>query len=125
MLHIPGDFITKVKKVNSQSDLNLPHSQILCLHHFNLRSFYFKFLQFLPNWIQLHTSGTSAICTPFQRINNKKLSSLTAFYWASSSSSYFTVEKAAKTLHQMSPCTPVSVSSKITWLQSRAATFSG
>ena len=42
-------------------------SDPLCLHHFNLRSLYF---QSLPNWIQLHTSGSSAICTPFQWINN-------------------------------------------------------
>ena len=49
----------------------LPHNQILCLHHFNLRSLYIQFLQSLPNWIQLHTSGTSAICTPFQWIKNK------------------------------------------------------
>ena len=26
-----------------------------------------------------------------------------------------TVERAAKTLHRMSPCTPVSVPAKITW----------
>ena len=46
----------------------------------------------------------------------KTLSSVTALYYASSSSSYFTVERAAKTLHRMSPCTPVSVPAKITWL---------
>ena len=28
---------------------------------------------------------------------------------------YFTVERAAKTLHRMSLCTPVSVPAKITW----------
>ena len=33
----------------------------------------------------------------------------------SSSSRYFTVERAARTLHRMSPCTPVSVPAKITW----------
>ena len=49
----------------------LPHNQILCLHHFNLRSLCSRCLQSLSNWIQLHTSGTSAICTPFQKINNK------------------------------------------------------
>ena len=38
---------------------------------FNLRSLYSQSLQFLPNWIQLHTSGTSAKCTPFQWIKNK------------------------------------------------------
>ena len=31
----------------------LPHNQILCLHHFNLRSLYFQSLQSLPNRIQL------------------------------------------------------------------------
>ena len=71
----PGDFVTQVKQINSQSDLTwmrsfagpvLPHSQILFLHHFNLRSLYLRFLQSLPNWIQLRTLGTSAICTPFQ-----------------------------------------------------------
>ena len=91
-----GDFVTKVKQINSQSDLIwmtssagpsylairsnlddefcqpvLHRNQILCLHHFNLRSLYFQSLQSLPNWIQLHTSRTSATCTPLQWINNK------------------------------------------------------
>ena len=30
---------------------------------------------------------------------------------------YFTVERTAKTLHRMSPCTPVSVLAKITWMK--------
>ena len=34
----------------------LPYNQILCLHHFNLRSLYLQSLQSLLNWIQLHTS---------------------------------------------------------------------
>ena len=72
---LPGDVVTKVKQMNSQSDLIcrpiIPHNQILCLHHFNLRSLYFQSLQSLPNWIPLHTSGISRICTRFQLINNK------------------------------------------------------
>ena len=76
----PGDFIMKAKQINSQSDLILmssfvspvlPCSQILCLHHFNLRSLYLQSLRSLPNWIQLHTSRTSAIYTPFQWTDNK------------------------------------------------------
>ena len=31
--------------------------------------------------------------------------------------SHFIVERAAETLHRMSPCTPVSVPAKITWIQ--------
>ena len=62
---IPGDFATKVKQINSQSDFNqnvkfcrpnLPHNQILCLHHFNLRSLYFQSLQSLTNFMQFHAS---------------------------------------------------------------------
>ena len=43
----PGGLVTKVKQINSQSDCNfdvefcwpvLPHNQIFCLRHFNLRS---------------------------------------------------------------------------------------
>ena len=49
----------------------LPHNQIFCLHYFNLRSLHFQSWQSLPDWIQLHTSGTSAICTPYQWITNK------------------------------------------------------
>ena len=46
--------------------------------------------------------------------------SVTAFYQASSSSSYFTLERAAQTFHQMSPGAPVSVPAKITWVCFRA-----
>ena len=53
----------------------------------------------------------------------KTLFSGTAFYEASSSSSYFTVEKAAKTLHRMSPCTPVSVPTKITCCDRSGSNF--
>ena len=54
----------------------LPHNQILCLHHFNMRFLYFQFLQSLPNWSELHTSGTSAIRTPFQLKNKNTYSGL-------------------------------------------------
>ena len=104
----PDDFVTNMKQINSQSDLTLmwsiagpsylTMSQVLSLHHFNLRSLHFQSLQSLPNWIQLPSSETSPVCSSFQ-----------------SSSSYFTVERAAKTLHRMSPCTPVSIPAKITW----------
>ena len=72
---LSGDFVTKVKQINSQSDLIWMRSfaarlksynKILCLHHFNLRSLYFQSLQSMPDWIQLHTSRTSAICSQFQ-----------------------------------------------------------
>ena len=93
----------------------LPHSQILSLHHFNLRYLHFQYLQSLSNWIQLPSSETSPVFTLFQWTNNENtLTSVTALYQASSSSSYFSVERAAKTLHRMSPCTPVSVPAKIT-----------
>ena len=36
-----------------------------------------------------------------------------------SSSSYFAVERADKTLHRMSLCTPVNVPTKITWQQTQ------
>ena len=53
--------------------------------------------------------------TSFQWINNENtLPSVTALYQAISSSSYFTVERAAKTLHRMSTCTPVGIPAKIT-----------
>ena len=67
-----------VKQINIQSDLTsmsswliLPHSQILSLHHFNLRFLHFQSLQSVPNWIQLATSKTSPLCTSFQWTNNK------------------------------------------------------
>ena len=54
--------------------------------------------------------------TSFQRTNNNNtLPLVTTLYQASYCSSYFTMERAAKTLHRMSPCTPVSVPAKITW----------
>ena len=56
------------------------------------------------------------MCTSFQSAINKSTSrSVIAFYQASSSSSYFTVERTAKTLCSMLPCTPVSIPAKITW----------
>ena len=124
-LYIQGDFVTKVKQINSQSDLiwmtsfaGPSHSQSdpLCTSHFNLTLLYFQSLQSLANWIQLNMSGTSAICTPFQWINNKN----TFFCYSLLSgqfqlSGYFTVETTAQTLHRASPCTLVSVPAKITW----------
>ena len=47
----PGDFVTREKQINSQIRFNFdvelcrpvpPHNQILCLHHFYLRSLYFQ-----------------------------------------------------------------------------------
>ena len=114
-----------MKQVNSQSDLISMSSFAgpsyltirSCLHHFNLGSLYLQSLQSLPNWIQLYTSEISPMCTQFHWTNNKStLPSVTVFYQANSSSSYFTVERAAKTLHRMSPCMPVSVPAKITWM---------
>ena len=78
----PGDFVTKVKQIDSQSDsISMsnfagPGPSCLTIRSsvciiFNLRTLYFQSLQSLPNWIQLHRSRTSAICTPFQWINNK------------------------------------------------------
>ena len=59
----------------------LPYNQILCVHDFNLRSLYFQSLQSLPNWIQLHTSETSSVCTSFQWINNNNtIPTVTVFY---------------------------------------------
>ena len=45
---------------------------------------------------------------------------MTAFYQDRSSSSYLALERAAKTLHRMSLCTPVNVPAKITWQQTLA-----
>ena len=121
--------MTNVKQIHRQSDLTidvefcwpiLPHSHILSVHHFKLRSLHFQSLQSLPNWIKLPTSKISPMCTP----NNKNtLPSFTAFYEASFGSSYFTLKRAAKTLHLMSPCTPVSVPAKITWYPSAFCRF--
>ena len=73
---LPGDFARKVIQINSQSNFNLdvefcrpflPHSQILYLYHFNLRSLYFKkSLPSLTNSMHLHTSETSLVWTSFQ-----------------------------------------------------------
>ena len=75
-----SDFVMNVNQLNIQSDLTsmsswliLPHSQILSLHHFNLRSLHFQSLQFVPNWIQLPESETSPVCTSFQWTNNKNM----------------------------------------------------
>ena len=70
----PGDFMTNVKQINSQLDSSfswpfLSYSQILLLHHFNLRSLHFQSLQSLPNWIQLPTLEISPVCTSFQTTN--------------------------------------------------------
>ena len=71
---------TNVKQINIQSDLTslsswliFPHSQILSLHHFNLRSFHFQSSQSVSNWIQLATSETSPVRTSFQWTNNKNM----------------------------------------------------
>ena len=70
----------KVKQINSQSDLIWMMS-FAGPSYLTIRSSVYIILIWDPcifnlynlcqNWIQLHTSGTSAICTPFQWINNK------------------------------------------------------
>ena len=74
----------------------LPHNQILCLHHFNLSSMCFKSLQSLPNWIQLHMSGTSAICSLFQWINSKNTSFYCSLLLGNFQLELLTVERAIK-----------------------------
>ena len=73
-IHSPGNFLLTYATSEIFSvaiEKGILHNHILCLNHFNVRSFCFQSLQSLPNWIQLHMSGTSAICTLLQRINNK------------------------------------------------------
>ena len=44
----PSDFVTKMKQINLDDEFCrpvLPHNQILCLHHFYLKSLYFQSLQ--------------------------------------------------------------------------------
>ena len=58
----PGDFATKVKQINSQSDLtymlsfaaHLTSQSDTLSSSFNLRSLYFQSLQSLTNLMQLH-----------------------------------------------------------------------
>ena len=119
-----------MKQINSQSDLIsmssfagtvLPHNQILCLHHFNSRSLYFQCLQCLPNLILLDTWETHQCALHFNveitRTNFLQLQPSIRSVPAQVRSTYFTVERANKTLHQISPCTPVSVPAKITWYE--------
>ena len=76
---VPGDFVTKVKQINSQSDLTSMLSFAgpsyltirSSVYIFNLRFLYFQSLQCLPNLILLHTLGTSPVCTSFQWINDR------------------------------------------------------
>ena len=91
-------------------------ANFISLQRFDLRSSYFQSLQSLTNLFQFHALKTSPMCTSFQWTNNKNtLPSVLAFYYTSSSSSYFTVEGGAKTLYRVSSCTPVSFPAKITW----------
>ena len=62
--------------------------------------------------MQFNESETYKQCA--LHFNEKVTRTHFLFIYASSSSSYFIVEKATKTLHQMSPCTPASISAKIT-----------
>ena len=124
---LPGDFATNVTQINQPTRFNfdvklcrpiLPHNQILCLHAFlNLRSLYFQSLQSLPNWTQLHTLETSPVCTSFQWVNNKH--AIASIRTVPAQVIHSAVERAARTLHRMSPCTPVSVPAKITWYWKR------
>ena len=91
----------------------LLHNQMVCLNQFEILV--------LPVFtisakLDLITCVGNFTSVHFISMRNYALPSVTAFYKAGSSSSYFTVERAAKTLHRMSPCTLVSVRAKITWL---------
>ena len=70
----PGDFQTNQPSIKFNFFVEfcwpvLSHSQILLLHHFNLRSLHFQSLQSLPNWIKLPTLERSPECSSFQRSN--------------------------------------------------------
>ena len=127
----PGDFVTKVKQINSQAGLISMssfagpsyltiRSSVFVFWHLLSTSLYFQSLQCLPNLILLHTLETSPMFTSFQWINDKtnslQLQPSIRPAPAQVTSKYFTVEKATKTLHQMSPCTLVSVPAKIIWI---------
>ena len=64
----PGNFVTKVNQIESQSDLISMSSfaDPSYLTSFNLRSLYLQSLQCLPNLILLQTLETAPICTSFQ-----------------------------------------------------------
>ena len=113
-----------MKQNNNQSDL-MSMSSSAGLSYLTVRSFvyiililrslYFQSLQSLLNWIQLDTSWTSPVCTSFQLLNNKSiLPSVAAFSFLCQFQLKLsvTVERSAKTLHRMSPCTPMSFSPK-------------
>ena len=122
----PGDFVTNMKQINGQSYL-ISMSSFAGPSYLSIRSSVcmiwiwdpciFNFYNLCHTLDQLHTSETSPVCTSCQRKNNKStIPSVTVFCQESSSSSYFAVERAAEPLHRMSPCTPVSVPAKITWI---------
>ena len=101
----------------------LPYNQILWLHHLKLISLYFQSLQSLPNLILLHTWGISPKCAlhfneQITRIHILLLQPSIRPVPAEVTSKYFTVERAAKTLHRMSTYIPVSVPAKIIWIVS-------
>ena len=97
----------------------LPHNQILCLHLFNLRFLDFQSLQPLPNWIQLHTSETWPLIMHLIRMNEKREHTLFCYSLPSAQFQLmlFYCGKGRQTLQWMSPCTPVNVPAKITWLE--------
>ena len=68
--------VSKVKQISIQSDLT-SMSSFAGPSYLTIRSsvfiilLYFQSLKYLQNQFQLHTSGTSAMCIPFQWTNHK------------------------------------------------------
>ena len=122
----PGDFVTNVKQINSQSDLTSMLS-FAGPSYLTVRISLYIILIWdscISNLYNLCQTGVSYLRRkPHQcalrlnkQITRTHFLQLQPSFYTSSSSSYFTVEKAIKTLYWMSPCTPVSVNAKITWL---------
>ena len=118
----PGDFVMNVKQINSQSNLTSMTS-FAGPSYLTIKSSVYIILTWdscLPNLIVYYILAKLHHCAlhfneSITRTNLLQLQPSIRPVSAQVTRKYFTVERAAKTLHRMSPCTPVSVPAKITW----------
>ena len=118
---LPGDFITKVKQIDSQSDLTSMSSFAVPSYlesHPLSSTFPFEVLVFAIFTISAKLDPVTYVghlTNVHSSFNEQITRAHFVLLQSSIRSSYFTVERATETLHRMSPCTPVSIPAQITW----------
>ena len=108
----PGNFVTKAKQIDSQSNL-ISMLNFIGPSYLIIRSSVYTILILDPrifNVYNLCQTGSTYIRRKAHQFTVRFNEQITGIH-------LLLLKRAAKTLHRMLPCTSVSVSAKITWMR--------